>query len=487
MSKIIGRKQEIETLKHVCAAKEAQFIAIYGRRRIGKTHLIREFFRPRADVYFSITGLKDGSLSEQLKLLQEEIEKVFFKQTRIPEITSWREGLKLLASLLKEHHPESKGKQLVIFLDELPWLATPRSGLVQALDHVWNTELSQIPGTRLIVCGSAASWIIDHLINAKGGLHNRITRKIPLFPFDLSETFEYLQSLGMHLNRIQTLEIYMAIGGVAHYLSQIEKGLSARQNISKLCFSPPGLLRDEFNNLFRSLFDNSENHSKIIQALATRNEGLTRNEIILLTKIPSGGRLAKWLTELEQAGFIDAFVPFGKTEKYSTYRIVDEYVWFYFKWIKKAPKHLDAENYWEKMTSSNAYQSWAGFAFEAICLKHLRQIKEELNIQNLVTRSSPWRYIPAKNDLQDQGAQIDLVMDRTDDAITLVEIKYSSGIFVVEKYYSRELKKKAEVFEAKTGTRKQLFMVLVTTHGLKANTWSEGLITKVVTLDALFR
>lgn len=317
-----------------------------------------------------------------------------------------------------------------------------------------------------------------------------VTRKLHLFPFDLPETQEFLESIGVHLKKSQILEIYMALGGVAHYLKQVQHGLSARQNIARICFSRNGYLRDEFNILFQSLFAHAENHIKIINALAKKKSGLSRNEIINETGFPSGGRLDQWLEELEKAGFIAALIPHGKVEKNIHYRIIDEYTWFHLKWIKKAPKNLtddEAEAYWEKISGTPSYISWAGFAFEALCFKHQDRIKKTLGIQGITQQSSSWAFIPPAGNTEEKGAQIDLLFDRSDGAITLIEIKYCSSEYSLDKSYAFELKHKIETFQAKTKTKKQLFLTLITPYGMKSSIWAEGLIQQVVTVEDLFR
>lgn len=482
----VGRTEEISILDQALQSNSAEFIAVYGRRRVGKTHLIREFFKPKATTYFSVTGLKDGTYEDQLQLFQEEIENVFLKKTRIPQLMNWREAFGLLVSLVEQRYGENKSAPLILFLDELPWLATARSGFIQALDHAWNTQLVQIPTVTLIVCGSAAAWMIDHLIQAKGGLHHRITRKIQLQPFSLAETEEYLTYLGVRLKRQQILEIYMAIGGIPHYLKQVQKGISAKQVITKICFSRNGYLRDEFKLLFQSLFDQSENHLKIIQALTTKKLGLTRNEIIQATEISSGGRLAKWLDELEQAGFITSIHAYGKPDNNVFYRIIDEYVWFYMKWIKKAPRGDEAESYWERVSHTPSYAAWSRFAFEAVCMKHRAQIKKALDIQGVTLQTNAWTYAAKKGNAQDKGAQVDILFDRSDNAITLGEIKYCATEYTLDKAYAVELKNKIVLFGEKTKTKKQIFLALISPFGMKPSIWSNGLIDQIVTTDDLF-
>src|SRR5580692_321614 len=218
---LFGREREVALLDSVYASGSPEFVAIYGRRRIGKTYLIREYFRGRGTVYFEFTGQKDAALNVQLNDFRETLEKVFYSGKPIPRLDSWKSAFKTLAEALRATQSVQKAERAVVILDELPWMATPKSGLIPALDHIWNTQLSTLPEVILVVCGSAASWMIDHLIQAKGGLHNRITRRIRLMPFTLPESIGFLKSRNIKLSLRATAELYMAIGGVPYYLNQI--------------------------------------------------------------------------------------------------------------------------------------------------------------------------------------------------------------------------------------------------------------------------
>jgi hypothetical protein len=332
--------------------------------------------------------------------------------------------------------------------------------------------------------------MIEKLIYAKGGLHNRVTRQIRLEPFTLSETKIFLEYRGIYFKPIQILEIYMAFGGIPYYLQLIEKGYSAAQNIGNICFEKAGPLSDEYNKLFVSLFNNAQVHEKIIRIIAQKREGILRGELINKLKISSGGRFNQRLKELEEAGFIISFSPYGKKKKYISYRIIDEYVNFYLRWIESAPiklLHGDSINYWIQLANSQSFRSWAGYTFEGICLKHIKQIREKLGINSTATEIGTWRYISNKNDRDDHGAQIDLLFDRNDGIITLCEIKFKNKEFAIDKLLAKNLKSKVEIFLKQTKVQKQIFLALITTYGLKSNIWSEDLIHNVVTLNDLLK
>lgn len=487
--KVYGRRREKEILEAFLHAPEAEFLAIYGRRRVGKTHLIREYCEPRAEVFLEVTGQKDAPSSAQLFHFKQQLEKAFYDGRPLPVLSSWDMALSLMSDAVESRIARGVSKPIVLFFDELPWLATSRSRLIQALDHCWNTRLVRIPAVRLIVCGSAASWMMENLIQAKGGLHNRVTRRIRLEPFTLGEAQEFLEARKVKFNPLQILELYMALGGVPHYLKQVEAGRSATQNIGSICFDRSGILFDEFPRLFSSLFGTTDIHEKLIRAIAKSRQGVLRDDLIRAVETTSGGRLQQRLSELVEAGFVTALTPYGYKGKYTAYRLIDEYVSFYLKWVESAPRGVFAKgtaDYWLAKTQTPGYRAWVGNTFEGICLKHTQQIKRSLGITGVPTDVGTWRYIPKKNDPMDHGAQVDLLFDRADGVINLCEMKHCQDVFQVDKRYAAELKEKIMIFEKNTRTRKDIMLTLVTTYGLKKNAWSEDLVRCVVTMEALF-
>jgi AAA+ ATPase superfamily predicted ATPase len=485
---IVGRAREQARLAEILASPEAELVAVYGRRRVGKTHLIREYGQPRAGTYFAVTGEHTGSLRSQLHHFRLELQRVFYGSAPLPELGSWRMALDLLAEAVRRRAKERPGEAIVLFFDEVPWLSTPRSGFVPALDHVWNMRLQSIRQVRLFVCGSAASWMLDKLVHAKGGLYNRITQRIALDPFTLAEASAFLRSRGIRWKPRQVTDAYMALGGIPHYLKQLPKGATPVEAIGRACFDRNGVLFDEFPKLFASLFRDSELHEQIIRSLARTRSGLTRGEILERTRVSSGGRFATHLAELEHAGFVASFTPFGHRAKETSYRLIDEYCMFYLQWVERAPRGVfakDGSQYWRTKAAGAPFATWAGFAFESVCLRHVPEIIAALGLEGAVTAPATWRYVPVSGS-PDRGAQIDLLLDRTDRAITLCEIKYSDAPFRITRSYAEDLKRKLDVFEQRTKTRKQILLALVTPHGLESNTWSKDLIDAVVTLDAFF-
>lgn len=366
-------------------------------------------------------------------------------------------------------------------------MATPRSGLLEALDYYWNRYFSEDKRVKLVICGSAASWVIDNVLHDTGGLHNRVTLRLRIEPFTLAETKDYLLHKGISYHNEQILTLYMCLGGIPFYLNAIEKGLSAVQNINQLCFHKTGTLYDEFNLLFASLFKQHEIHEALIRMISGKKEGISRSEIESHFHY-KGGQLSKKLKELEEAGFIVSFMTWKK-ERGMYYKIIDEYTLFYLTWIppraaSRMTKNID-DHYWEMLSTQSVWKTWSGYAFESICFKHIAQIKKALHIPD-GSEVSSWRYTAKKNE-KISGAQIDLIFDRSDKIVNLCEIKYCGSAFVIDKKYAAVLKGREKIYCKKTKTTKQVFHSMITSGGLKKNMYSEELIASSVTFVDLFK
>lgn len=474
MKKFTGRKKELDQLQKAIVSGKSEFIAVYGRRRIGKTYLIRQAF---SGIFtFHVTALSNADYLMQLANFNVELFKLC-PEEHIKPPSGWLDAFESLRYLLEKNFPEKKRK--VIFLDELPWFDTHNSGFIPALEHFWNHWASARKDIILVVCGSAASWMINKLINNKGGLHNRITLKIKVFPFTLNECEQFLLSDNMTLDRYQITQLYMVLGGVPFYWDQVVKGKSAVQNINDICFTETGLLRNEFNNLFRSLFDNYQKHEAVIKAIASKSSGLTRDDIIRKTGLPNAGSTTRILQELEESGFLNKFSPYGKKERNSLYQLTDNYPLFYFKFLRDIGKDQNAS--WITHFDTPAYRAWSGYAFETICLKHIDQIKHSLGISGVQTAVSSWRC-----NTRNKGVQIDLLIDRRDMTINICEMKFSVNKFVINKKYQNILQNKISLFREETGTRKALFLTFITTFGIDSASTGSGLVQNSLTLDNLF-
>ena len=468
---MIGREAEKTDFIRFLESEKSEFVVVFGRRRVGKTFLIREFLGNKFTFYH--TGMANTEKETQLQNFNSSLHK--YGNIPYPKVSTWLEAFEQLISLLS--NKKTKGKK-VVFIDEMPWMDTPRSGFVQALEFFWNSWASAQKDILLIVCGSASSWIMNKLIKNHGGLHNRITQQIHLLPFTLGECEEYFQKNNIALNRHQIVESYMIFGGIPYYLSLMQKQYSLAQNVDRLCFAERGMLRNEFENLYASLFRNYENHVKIVEALSKKTKGLTREEIIENTRLPNGGGLTKTLEDLELCGFIRKYKAIGKKERQSLFQLTDFFTLFYFNFM--SDNKFNDEHFWTNFIENARHRAWSGYAFEQVCLAHLPQIKRKLGIAGVLTNTASWR----SND-SDNSAQIDLLIERNDKVINLCEMKYVQEQFVIDKKQDENLRNKRAVFKRETKTRKAVHLTMITTYGIKRNEYW-GNIQSEVTMDGLF-
>ena len=472
---IIGRSTQKQELKEALISNKPEMIALVGRRRVGKTYLVSQVYYEHLD--FEITGLQYGNKQEQLENFTLRMGKHFPNYSLNTFPKSWLQAFNHLTIALESLEKKEK---MVVFLDELPWLATRKSGFLTGLSYFWNSWAVK-QNIVFVICGSAASWMIKKIINDRGGLHNRVTRLLYLYPFTLAETEAYCHAKNIKLSRYQILQLYMVMGGIPMYLDQIKSGFSAIQNIQKICFSPTGYLRNEFERLFASLFSDYQKHVTIIRALATKRKGLTRTEIIKITKLTNSGKLTDILYELETSGFITIYGGYDKKAKDSLYRLTDAYSLFYLTFLEPLGKnnHLD----FTTLSDLPLWKTWSGYTFENICLIHINQIRKALSIAGMTSSIASFIARP-KDGLP--GTQIDLLIDRSDQSINICEIKFSTEDYVITKKDVNNLQTKKQVFRYHTKTKKHLFTTIITTMGVVDNSHKMDAVDQVVVLNDLF-
>jgi AAA+ ATPase superfamily predicted ATPase len=468
--KLIGRKDEIDILNNVLSSTQSEMVAVYGRRRVGKTFLIRSCYKK--ELLFSISGMHNATLNEQLINFSIALKEA--KKSRAKPIapSSWIEAFEELKDFILSQKTKTKK---VLFFDELPWLDTPKSKFMQALDLFWNSWATNRNDIVLVICGSAASWMIKKILNNKGGLHNRVTRRIRLMPFTLHETELFLKHKHIKLDRYSITQLYMAIGGIPFYLNEVQIGKSVAQNIEQICFSKDGLLQTEFQNLFKALFNNSDKHVRVIKALANTHKGLTRNDIIRKAKLNTGGSISILLNELLESGFISEIKAQHNKLKNNIFRLTDEYSLFYIKFIE--PNLPTTKSTWTRLSKGSVYFSWSGYAFENTCFKHSQEIKKALGISGIHTNIFSW---------QSKEAQIDMIIDRDDRVTTICEMKFYNTEFEISKAYYSTLQRKLQAYQSDNKSNKNNFITLITSFGLKHTNYSNAIIDNVLKLDNLF-
>lgn len=478
MNTIIARSKEQKELKSLFKSTNSEFVAVYGRRRVGKTFLIRE--SANDNFAFYVTGVHNATKEEQLTNFAIALQK-YSKCERLNIQKNW-----ILAFYSLSQYLESLPKgEKIIFFDELPWMDTPKSNFIAALENFWNSWAALRDDIKLVVCGSATSWIINNLINSRGGLHNRLTHKIILEPFTLSECEEYFTQKGYNFSQKQIAECYMVMGGIPYYFSLMNRAKGLAQNIDYLFFAPNAPLRNEFKDLYAALFKKSEPHIAIVTALSNKSKGLTRNELIKVTKLENNGALSIVLEELCQCGFIRSYENYSESYKISTkqrrgtvYQLIDFYTLFYFHFVVE--NSYSDEHFWTNSINSQVHNTWSGLSFEILCLVHLPQIKKALGISGVLTRAFSWR-----NESDAKHTQIDLLIDRKDDTINICEMKYYKDVFTISKDYEDKLCKKILDFQTYSKTKKTIILTMITCFGIKDNQHSD-IVQAQILLEELF-
>jgi hypothetical protein len=472
LQKIIGRKDEIAKLENIVSSDHAELVAVYGRRRIGKTYLIKEFFNEKFDYY--ATGIFGGTKGDELRafcdtLLQKNV-------CKLSDIKSWFDAF----TALRDYIQSLRKKKIIIFLDELPWFDAPAGQFIKAFEWFWNSYASTKNNLKMIVCGSATTWMTDKFINGKGGLYNRTTERIYLAPFNLRDTEALMKYNGVDWSKAMILSTYMVFGGVPLYLGMLKKNLSLDANIDALFFSDRAPLRDEYSFLFRSLFKDSDYYMRIVDAISKKNMGISRSDIVADAKISNNGSLTKALKNLINCDFIRKYNSFGKKERDSLYQLTDLAILFYKRFVEKY--NGKDEHHWSNTIDSPARRAWTGIAFEQVCLLHVAQIKQALGIAGVQTDVSSWRYL---GDQYTPGAQIDMLIARRDKTINLCEIKYSDYEYEITAKYDKQLRERVATFRSVTKTRNAVHTTIITPWGLKLNAHA-GSADQVINLTDLF-
>jgi len=473
----IGREEELAILEEAFTAPYSSFVAVYGRRRIGKTELINHFLADKSFT-FSVTGAYDVKLKSHLENFSNKLSLAFGCEEQT--FSSWNKAFQILQREIEKLKLPSNDK-ISIFIDELPWLAEMKNnGFKGALSLFWNDFASKRDDIFLVVCGSATSWIIKHIIDDHGSLANRITAQIHLEVFSLKETKEFLEEQGHKgLSSKTIVDYYMVFGGVAHYLKLLKPKLSFVQNIQKLFFEKNGLLRTEYNRLFRTLFKNHKTHELVVEHLVNSWSGETLNELSKKRGLSKGGALSEALKELELSNLITRVHKYKQQKREVIYRVSDSFIYFFNRWVKKSSQvdFLGNQNYFQNIYKSQAFKTWSGYAFENICHLHITEIKRALGIEGVMTQSYYWR---------NEHAQIDILLERADDVVNIIECKYHNEQFTIDKKYVKELENKEQEFQKSTAYQGSIQMVMLTSQGLKENAYSKAIVSHDLRIGLFF-
>ena len=462
---VFGRKEEKDRLDKIYNSGKNEFVAIYGRRRVGKTYLIKEHFKSRLNFYY--TGIYKATKAEQLREFTRMLSAA--AGTKLARPKSWFDAFALLKDYIESLR---KRQRILIFFDELPWMDTQKSEFLRSFEFFWNSYGSALPNLMMIVCGSATTWMRDKLFGNKGGLYNRMTNTMYLAPFSLAETEEFLKARGLAFNRYQILETYMILGGIPLYLSMLEKEFSLTQNVDRLFFSINAKLKSEYKFLFSSQFSESAMGKNIVELLAKKAVGMSRLEIKQALKIPDGGKLSSTLNDLIDSDFVRSYSAFGKKERETIYQLSDLFSLFYLRYV--GGYSGNDEHHWTNMVDSPSKRAWSGYAFEQVCFHHVAQIKKKLGISGVEANVFSCK----GNDFQ-----IDMLIDRRDSVVNLCEMKFSLSEFEIDKDYDEHLRERRELFRAASKTKKSLYLTMITTYGLKQNQYSGNIQSEIVADD----
>ena len=466
---MIGRTKEIEELIRLYESDESEFVAVYGRRRVGKTYLVRETFSDR--FAFHHTGLPNATKHQQLVHFKESLAAA---GARVKTPRNWFEAFRVLREVVAR----SAFRRKVVFIDESPWMDTAKSDFLMALETFWNEWASARKDIVLIVCGSAAAWMVKNLFRNRGGLHNRVTARICLQPFTLGECEMFAAERGLGMSRADIAECYMALGGIPYYWRYLARGMSLAQNLDRLCFAVDAPLKGEFDELYSSLFRDAISYKKVVAALAKKKIGMTRLELIEALDISTTGRLSEILKTLEASGFIRSYRSYGAKKKNAIYQLTDPFTLFHFRFLETPSTD---EHFWSSTLSSPAQAAWRGLAFERLCLLHLPQVRRALGVGSIHVEAYGWSF--KGDETYPDGVQIDLVLERADNVINVCEMKYSANVFAIDKAYDSALGRKIATFAGVTGTRKAIHLTLVTANGLLRNQYSGRVQSEVVLAD----
>lgn len=474
--KMIGRKKEIDELDRLYNSKKAELVAVYGRRRIGKTYLINHYFNN--NFAFKHTGLAPDENSENNQLERQLIQfysslSYYGLPKNIKKPNDWFEAFDLLKILIES---KNNGQRLVVFIDELPWLDTKKSEFIKAFELFWNNYGCANDNLMLIICGSANSWLLNNLINNHGGLYGRVTYEIKLSPFSLMECEELLKSNNVNYSRYDIVQAYMIFGGIPYYLNYINKAYSLAMNIDELFFKRGAIFKTEFDRLFASVFSNPLKIKEIVKLLYKNNLGLTRKELIDKLSISDGGTLSKYLNSLIASDFVIKYTPFTFKKKEERYKLIDPFCIFFLTFAENNTNYN--ENYWSQNSTSQKLSSWRGYAYENVCFNHVKQVKFALGISGVITEESAFYN-------KEDGYQIDLIISRNDNIINLCEIKFYAGEYLLNKNSYLKIIDINNLLGEKISKRKVIHNTLITTYGIKRNEYSD-VFTKVITLDDLF-
>lgn len=479
---VIARGPEQETLRELMASKKPELVAIYGRLRVGKTFTVSQTLQENSGaLYFEVTGSlrEDGRARPQ----QEFLSDFSIAWTRwIGERRNISTAEDCLLALVELDRRAAKARRpLYLFLDELPWIARSSPRFFSGLATLWNNSLSKNPYLKLFVAASATSWMMDHVIHARAGLAKRVTAQIHMRPLDLAQTRLFLAAKGLQITRNEVLQVYSALGGIPFYLDLLTRKDGASKNLYQLLVPKSAMLYAgaEYEALFRYLFARDGAYRKVIDTLVTQKYGMTYAELsnrVTGKPEPSGG-LLRVLENMERSELIERRLMFLNRSKGTRLYVTDEYIRFVSRWLRNSG--VSTFSAFNRIFSSQSYASWQGFDFELTAFKNVHLVSQALGISGIPVE--PFVYY------RDKDVQIDLLLERGDQTITLCEAKsYDSQYEPTEKDVTRfRIRRQAIEELLKTKRRPPQFInyCFVVRNGIKRNRYFNEINAEVADLS----
>lgn len=479
---LIGREKEVQELERLYRTDKSEFVAVYGRRRVGKTYLINQVFSDR--IVFRHTGITPVDINSRIEKSPMKVQlKAFFRSLneqggdfrKIPH--DWYEAFLMLKELLEK---KKNGKKRVVFLDELSFMDTRKSEFIPALSDFYNNYVSRQSDILLIVCGSATSYILNNLVNNHAGLYDRLTYQMKISPFKLKDTELLLLHNGWKLPRLEITKAYMIFGGIPFYLDYLNPDYSLARNIDNLIFRKEGSLRNEFSRLFSSTFTNAELTEKIVRSLFKKRIGLTKDELLKSLGKSDSPAFRNAVLALEESDFVLKYIPFGGKKKDERIKLIDPFCLFYLRFVDR--NSAFNESFYSDNQFSQPVLSAQGYGFEDVCFNHIPEIKKALGISGVQCEVGPYFQKDTDNN---KAYQIDMVIVRKDNVVDLCEAKFSLSEFELNLKGNQRLAEKISHLNELLPKRYIVQAVLLTTFGLKNSQYSST-FQSVITLDDLF-
>ncbi|MFH1654342.1 MAG: ATP-binding protein [Pseudomonadota bacterium] len=482
----VGRRDEIRRLDEIVERKRASFIVVYGRRRVGKTELIEQYFCN--DTVLKFEGIEIDkedvrNYDERQKFQIDQSLKRLAKYLDNPLIgkvqcRTWGDFFDILSEVATKQN-------VVIYFEEIQWLANYESHFFSELKPFWDDRWRHNEKLKLVICGSSTSFIVGQLLSNKA-IYSRSQEEFHLREFNLMEIRDYLGNKGHK----ETMLAQLTVGGIPEYLGRLKEKGTVLSNLCKNSFRPDAFFSLEKDKIFISSLSRNHNYQKIVEYLG-RCKFATALEITKAIKGDSagGGSVTRLLEDLSRCGFIKRYTPIHKDDqsKLIRYSISDEYLQFYFRFIKPKLTKIQNKSYVENTLqgiNKRSFETVMGFNFERWCQKNASLFAKILGFSGVEYESGS--FFDAKTQMQEKGFQIDLMYIIKGSKIIICEIKFYDGL--VDNRVCEEVKRKIELFQLSMQRYKNYTYeaVLITTEGVRDSATIQATFDHIITFEDIF-